>query len=79
MLYKWELDWDDFEHVKLLSEVTAHLNEEKDCEFKDIVFDVHLMITEPIRYVEDFAKSGADIITVHLEACDDVEATLMNL
>ena len=40
LLYKWELDWDDFEHVKLLSEVTAHLNEEKDREFKDIVFDV---------------------------------------
>jgi ribulose-phosphate 3-epimerase len=46
---------------------------------KDIVFDVHLMITEPIRYVEDFAKSGADIITVHLEACDDVEATLIKI
>lgn len=40
LLYKWELDWDDFEHVKLLSEVTAHLNEEKDCDLKDIVFDL---------------------------------------
>ncbi len=42
----------------------------------DLVFDVHLMITEPIRYIEDFAKAGADIITVHVEACEDVVATL---
>src|SRR3712207_479776 len=31
-------------------------------------FDVHLMIEEPSRYVEDFVKAGADIITVHYEA-----------
>ena len=41
-----------------------------------ITFDVHLMINEPIRYVEEFAKAGADIITVHAEACKDVKATL---
>jgi len=46
---------------------------------KDIVFDVHLMITEPIRYIEEFAKAGADIITVHLEACEDVKATLVKI
>lgn len=46
---------------------------------KDIVFDVHLMITEPIRYIEEFAQAGADIITVHLEACEDVEATLIKI
>ena len=40
------------------------------------VMDVHLMIREPIRYVEDFRKAGADIITIHLEACQDVHATL---
>ena len=34
----------------------------------DAVLDVHLMINEPIRYVEDFAKAGADIITIHYEA-----------
>lgn len=36
----------------------------------DRIFDVHLMIMDPIRYVEEFAKCGADIITVHLESCD---------
>lgn len=40
------------------------------------VFDVHLMIQEPIRYIEQFVKAGADLITVHLEACTDVAATL---
>lgn len=40
------------------------------------VFDVHLMIDEPIRYVEEFAKCGADIITFHYEACEDVDATI---
>lgn len=42
----------------------------------DIVFDVHLMITDPIRYIERFAKAGADYITVHAEACADLGATL---
>lgn len=36
----------------------------------DKVFDVHLMIMEPERYIEEFAKCGADIITFHLEATD---------
>ncbi len=42
----------------------------------DRVFDVHLMIKEPIRYIKEFAELGADIITVHVEACEDVTATL---
>ena len=42
----------------------------------DIVFDVHLMITEPERYIEDFAKCGADIITFHVEACDCIAETI---
>ena len=42
----------------------------------DIVFDVHLMIEEPIRYIKEFVESGADIITIHLEACRDVQATI---
>ena len=40
------------------------------------VMDTHLMVTEPIRYVEAFARAGADILTVHYEACKDVRATL---
>ena len=38
--------------------------------------DVHLMVTEPVRYVKEFAACGADIITVHLEACEDLGKTL---
>lgn len=41
-----------------------------------MVFDVHLMIEEPERYVERFAKSGADIITVHAEACTHLHRTI---
>ena len=40
------------------------------------VFDVHLMIEEPIRYIKEFVESGADMITVHVEACKDMEATI---
>ena len=40
------------------------------------IFDVHLMIDEPIRYLDDFVKAGADIITVHYEACKDLGKTL---
>ena len=42
----------------------------------DKVFDVHLMIEEPIRYIRAFKEAGADLITVHYEACKDVGATL---
>lgn len=41
-----------------------------------MVLDVHLMIEDPIRYVESFARAGADIITVHYEACKDVQAVI---
>lgn len=40
------------------------------------VMDVHLMVQDPIRYVEAFKEAGADILTVHLEACKDVKATI---
>ncbi len=36
-----------------------------------MVFDVHLMITDPIRYIEDFVKAGADIVNFHVEAAED--------
>lgn len=45
----------------------------------EAIFDVHLMIDEPIRYLEDFKKAGADIITIHYEACKDVELTLKEI
>lgn len=40
------------------------------------VFDVHLMIVEPERYIEEFAKCGADSITFHLEAAKDVDGVI---
>lgn len=39
-------------------------------------FDVHLMVTEPSRYIDKFVSAGADGLTIHVEACNDVEATL---
>ena len=36
----------------------------------NLIFDVHLMITEPQRYIDDFLKAGADIITIHYESCE---------
>lgn len=42
----------------------------------NLVFDVHLMINEPARYIKDFVSAGADIITVHYEACADLDATV---
>lgn len=42
----------------------------------DMTLDVHLMVTEPGRYIEDFVKSGADIITVHAEACRHLNRTI---
>jgi ribulose-phosphate 3-epimerase len=41
--------------------------------------DVHLMIEDPGRYVEDFRKAGADIITVHYEACPHLHRTLQQI
>ncbi|MGN0426553.1 MAG: ribulose-phosphate 3-epimerase [Agathobacter sp.] len=42
----------------------------------DRMFDVHLMIEEPIRYIQEFADAGADIITVHAEACRHLDRTI---
>lgn len=42
----------------------------------DKVFDVHLMIVEPDRYVKEFKECGADSITFHLEATEDAEETI---
>ena len=42
----------------------------------DKVFDVHLMIDEPVRYIEEFKEAGADIITVHAESCIHLNRTI---
>ena len=42
----------------------------------NMFFAVHLMVTEPERYIRDFVECGADSITVHAEACEDLERTL---
>lgn len=42
----------------------------------NMVFDVHLMIEEPDRYVQNFKDSGADILTVHYEACKHLHRTI---
>lgn len=46
----------------------------RDC--TDRIFDVHLMIEEPGRYVDDFVKAGADLITVHAESCKHLDRTI---
>lgn len=40
------------------------------------MFDVHLMIENPDRYIDDFAEAGADLITVHAEACKHLDRTI---
>ena len=45
----------------------------------DKVFDVHLMIEDPDRYLEDFADCGADIITVHAEACRHLDRSVQKI
>jgi len=45
----------------------------------DLSLDVHLMIEKPERYLEDFTKAGADIITVHQEACTHLHGTLKTI
>ncbi len=45
----------------------------------DMVLDVHLMIEKPERYIDEFADCGADIITIHYEACGDLKGTLQRI
>jgi len=44
-----------------------------------IPLDVHLMIEDPDKYIKDFAESGADIITVHSEACVHLHRSIQNI
>ena len=41
-----------------------------------LIFDVHLMINDPIRYVDRFVKAGADMITFHIESTNNPEAVI---
>ena len=45
----------------------------------DMFLDVHMMVTKPERYVEEFVKCGADSVTIHVEACDCIEETLKKI
>ena len=45
----------------------------------DAVFDVHLMIEDPDRYLKEFKDAGADIITVHAESCRHLERTISHI
>ena len=45
----------------------------------DIVFDAHLMIEDPIRYIDDFADAGCDMITVHCEARGDIHGAISKI
>ena len=44
--------------------------------YTDMKLDVHLMVDEPVRFIKAFAEAGSDVITVHFEACRDMEHTL---
>lgn len=44
-----------------------------------LIFDVHLMIEEPGRYVKQFAAAGADILNVHVEACTHLQRTISEI
>lgn len=44
--------------------------------YTDKFFDVHLMIKEPIRYIKEFKNVGAELLTVHVEACENVKETI---
>ncbi len=44
--------------------------------YTDVPFDVHLMISEPLKYIDDFADAGADIITFHVESDSPIQETI---
>jgi len=45
----------------------------------DKIFDVHLMLEEPMRYLKEYRDAGADIITVHAEACSQLDITISRI
>lgn len=56
--------------MKMVADIKAITN---------IPLDVHLMIVEPINYVKQFTAAGASLITIHIESCTDVLATLKEI
>lgn len=47
--------------------------------FSSLLLDVHLMIEQPDRYLENFTNAGADIVTVHVEACKHLHRTISTI
>lgn len=47
--------------------------------YTGVPFDVHLMISEPLKYVEDFCKAGADIVCFHAESDSDIDETIQKI
>jgi len=45
----------------------------------DLFFDVHLMIEDPKKYIEHFSKAGADLITIHAEACNNLRSLIKKI
>ena len=45
----------------------------------DRVFDVHLMVQQPERFIDEFARCGADIITIHAESCTHLDSALSHI
>lgn len=62
--------------IEQIAPVVEEFNQQNN---KNILIDTHLMITEPIRYIEQFAKAKSDYITVHADACKDFEATIVKI
>lgn len=56
--------------IPIIKSIRPHTN---------LIFDVHLMVQEPDRYISDFAEAGADIITVHAEACTHLDRVLQHI
>lgn len=84
-LKRIELAGADFAHLDVMdgvfvSNITFGIKMVKDLKkVGNLVFDCHLMIVDPQNYVEQFAKAGADYITVHYEACKENLASVLKL
>lgn len=71
------LDVMDGMFVPSISFGTPVLSRLRSC--TDLKFDVHMMVEEPGRFVQDYAEAGADLITVHAEACRHLDRTVRQI